>query len=115
VFFAVSNLFVGPVLILVQPLVPGFGTLVTVTVTSIAAGLGVTAGGPAMAVWGGPARRRMRGMLLAALGLAAGAFVTGPARPGRAGPAGVRVVVSRPTAPCPAWRTGSGCCRNGSP
>ena len=76
-FFATVNLFLGPLFILTQPLALGFGTLATVTKVSIAAGLGVTTGGLLMAVWGGPARRRMAGMLGAALALAATCVVTG--------------------------------------
>ncbi|WP_233604661.1 non-ribosomal peptide synthetase/MFS transporter [Micromonospora sp. HM5-17] len=77
VFFAVTNVFLGPLLIMVQPLVLGFATLSTVAGVSVAAGLGATVGGLAMALWGGPVRHRMRGMLTAALGLAVACLVAG--------------------------------------
>ncbi len=76
-FFAITNLFVGPALMMVQPLVLGFGTLSTVTLVAIVAGAGVTTSGVIMAVWGGPAQHRMRGILLSALGMAAGCLVIG--------------------------------------
>jgi hypothetical protein len=44
---------------------------------SLAAGVGATLGGLAMAFWGGPPRRRMRGMLLCTLALAAFCLFTG--------------------------------------
>ena len=40
---------------------------------ALAAGVGATLGGLAMVFWGGPPRRRMRGMLLCTLALAASA------------------------------------------
>jgi hypothetical protein len=44
---------------------------------ALAAGVGATLGGLAMAFWGGPRRRRMRGMLLCTLALSAFCLVTG--------------------------------------
>jgi MFS family permease len=79
-FFATLNVFLGPLLILIQPLVLGFAPLPAVTRVSIAAGLGITLGGITMAVWGGPPRRRMLGMLCAALSLSVAGAAVG-ARP----------------------------------
>ncbi|WP_327000301.1 amino acid adenylation domain-containing protein [Dactylosporangium sp. NBC_01737] len=76
-FFAVSNLFLGPVIILVQPLVLSFADLRAVTHVAVAGGAGVVAGGLLMAVWGGPARRKMRGVLCSALTFAAFAALAG--------------------------------------
>ncbi|WP_433073282.1 non-ribosomal peptide synthetase/MFS transporter [Dactylosporangium sp. CA-052675] len=79
-FFAVSNLFLGPVLVLVQPLVLSVGGLRAVTQVAVAGGAGVVAGGLLMTLWGGPARRRMRGVLLSALTFAAFAALAGVSR-----------------------------------
>jgi amino acid adenylation domain-containing protein len=76
-FFAAFNIFLGPLFIMVQPLVLGFGTLSTVTRVAIAAALGGTAGGLLMALWGGPAHRRMRGMLSFAAVICVASLVTG--------------------------------------
>lgn len=76
-FFAVSNLFLGPLLILLQPLVLGFGTMRSVTEVAVAGGVGTIAGGVVMALWGGPVRRKMLGVLGAAAALAIGAGVAG--------------------------------------
>ncbi|MGW1975601.1 amino acid adenylation domain-containing protein [Streptomyces sp. NPDC001889] len=64
VFFAVLNLFLPVLFQLVSPLVLGFSSLASVATVSLAGGAGALAGGLAMGVWGGPRRRRMRGMLL---------------------------------------------------
>jgi hypothetical protein len=76
-FFAVSNLFLGPVIILVQPLVLSFADLRAVTHVAVAGGAGVITGGIIMAVWGGPARRKMLGVLCSALTFAAFAALAG--------------------------------------
>jgi amino acid adenylation domain-containing protein len=76
-FFAVTNLLLGPLLILFQPLVLGFTDLGDVARVSLAGGVGIAAGGALMAVWGGPKQRRMTGVLLAFLVLAACCAVTG--------------------------------------
>jgi MFS family permease len=76
-FFAVLNIFLSPLFVLVTPLVLSFGTLGTAARTAIAAGIGTTLGGLAMGFWGGPTRRRLRGVLLATLGLAGFCAVTG--------------------------------------
>jgi hypothetical protein len=79
-FFASTNIFLGPLFILIQPLVLGFGPLSAVTTVAVAGGLGVIVGGLIMALWGGPARRRMRGVLCSALALT-GAFALTGLRP----------------------------------
>jgi hypothetical protein len=54
-----------------------FATLSEVGTVSFLSGLGVTIGGLAMSMWGGPRHLRMRGVLLSTLALAALCFVTG--------------------------------------
>ncbi|GAA2097029.1 hypothetical protein GCM10009759_26790 [Kitasatospora saccharophila] len=76
-FFAGTNLLVGPLFIFFQPLVLGFGSLSDVARVSLAGGFGIVLGGTLMAVWGGPSRHRMRGVLGAFLLMAAGCLVTG--------------------------------------
>ncbi|MER7577014.1 amino acid adenylation domain-containing protein [Streptomyces sp. NPDC126514] len=76
-FFAVTNLLLGPLLILFQPLVLGFTGLGDVARVSLAGGVGIAAGGALMAFWGGPKQRRMTGVLLAFLVLAGCCAVTG--------------------------------------
>ncbi len=76
-FFAGLNLFLFPLLYLISPLVLGFASLNDVATVAITGGLGGAAGGVIMLVWGGPRRARMRGVLLATFGIAAGAVVIG--------------------------------------
>jgi MFS family permease len=76
-FSAMINVFLGPALILVPPLVLGFGTLTQVGQVSFAEATGALAGGLLFTLWGGPARRRMHGLLLATFALAACCLVTG--------------------------------------
>jgi amino acid adenylation domain-containing protein len=76
-FFASTNVFLGPMFILIQPLVLGFGPLSAVSAVAVAGGLGVIAGGMVMALWGGPARRRMFGVLCSALALTGACALTG--------------------------------------
>ena len=76
-FFASINIFLGPALILVQPLVLGFGTERTVTQVAVAGGLGTITGAVIMALWGGPARRKMRGVLACATGFGLAAAFAG--------------------------------------
>ncbi|MBO3750156.1 amino acid adenylation domain-containing protein [Streptosporangiaceae bacterium NEAU-GS5] len=75
-FSAMINVFLGPALILVSPLVLGFGTLTQVGQVSFAEAIGALIGGVVFTIWGGPARR-MRGLLLATFALAACCMVTG--------------------------------------
>ncbi|GAA3269238.1 amino acid adenylation domain-containing protein [Dactylosporangium vinaceum] len=70
VFFAVLNLFMTPLFLLISPLVLSFADLGAVARVSMAGGLGAVAGGLLMSFWGGPRRHRVRGMLLVVLGLA---------------------------------------------
>ncbi|MEU8380800.1 amino acid adenylation domain-containing protein [Streptosporangium sp. NPDC048865] len=77
VFFAVLNIFLSPLLLLVSPLVLSFATLADVSRVSVVSGLGVLLGGLTMALWGGPAKHRFRGVLAATLAMAAGSVVVG--------------------------------------
>ncbi|MEU3603267.1 amino acid adenylation domain-containing protein [Streptomyces sp. NPDC006798] len=77
IFFALLNLFLPVLFQLVSPLVLGFSTLGSVASVSLAGGLGAVVGGLAMGFWGGPRRRRMRGMLLVIPVLALFCMITG--------------------------------------
>ncbi|GAA3804735.1 hypothetical protein GCM10022226_25780 [Sphaerisporangium flaviroseum] len=77
VFFAVLNIFLSPLFLMISPLVLSFATLADVGRVAFAGGLGVLLGGLAMTVWGGPRRRRLRGVLLATLALSVFCLVTG--------------------------------------
>jgi hypothetical protein len=76
-FFAVLNIFLSPLFLLISPLVLATGTLTDVGHVAFAGGLGAFTGGLAMTVWGGPRRRRMRGVLMCTLVLAVFCLVTG--------------------------------------
>ncbi|MDF5754047.1 non-ribosomal peptide synthetase/MFS transporter [Spongiactinospora sp. TRM90649] len=76
-FFALFNLLLSPLFLLLTPLVLAFATLQDVGRVSFAGGLGALLGGLTVAVWGGPRRMRMRGMLLAGLALAVFCLATG--------------------------------------
>ncbi|MFC7644139.1 MFS transporter [Streptosporangium lutulentum] len=76
-FFAVLNVFLSPLFLLVSPLVLGFATLEDVGRIAFAGGLGVFLGGLAMTVWGGPRRRRLRGVMLSTLLLSVFCLITG--------------------------------------
>ncbi|WP_055589551.1 non-ribosomal peptide synthetase/MFS transporter [Streptacidiphilus griseoplanus] len=71
-FFAVLNVFLSPLLLLVSPLVLSFGTLADVGRVSVVTGLGVMIGGTTMALWGGPRSRRFHGVLVTTVCMAAG-------------------------------------------
>ena len=77
IFFAVLNLFMTPLFLLLSPLVLSFSDLDAVARTSMAGGLGALLGGLVMSVWGGPRHARVRGMLLVVLGLALFSAVPG--------------------------------------
>ncbi|MEU5402893.1 amino acid adenylation domain-containing protein [Streptomyces sp. NPDC005963] len=77
IFFAVLNLFLPVLFQLVSPLVLGFSSLGSVAAVSLAGGAGAVVGGLAMGIWGGPRRRRMRGMLLVVPVLALFCVLTG--------------------------------------
>jgi hypothetical protein len=76
-FFAVLNIFLSPLFLMISPLVLSHGTMADVARVAVAGGFGVLTGGAVMAVWGGPRRQRMRGVLLATLALALFCVVTG--------------------------------------
>jgi hypothetical protein len=76
-FFALLNVFLSPLILLITPLVLTFATLVDVGRVAFAGGLGLVAGGLTMTVWGGPRRRRMRGVLGATLVLGLFCLITG--------------------------------------
>ncbi|MFI5906735.1 amino acid adenylation domain-containing protein [Dactylosporangium sp. NPDC051541] len=76
-FFAVLNLFMTPLFLLLSPLVLSFADLEAVARVSMAGGLGAIAGGLLMSFWGGPRRHRVRGMLLVVLGLAVSSALPG--------------------------------------
>ncbi|MEV4102645.1 amino acid adenylation domain-containing protein [Nonomuraea sp. NPDC049649] len=69
VYFAVLNVFLSPLFLMISPLVLSFATLQDVGRVSLAGGIGVLAGGALMAVWGGPSRRRLHGVLMFTLAL----------------------------------------------
>ncbi|MFI5911931.1 amino acid adenylation domain-containing protein [Dactylosporangium sp. NPDC051541] len=74
-FFAAFNLFLAPLFLLLSPLVLAFAPLSSVARVSLAGGAGAVLGGLVMTVWGGPAHRRMRGMLLTTFAFAAGGLI----------------------------------------
>ncbi|MET8338443.1 non-ribosomal peptide synthetase/MFS transporter [Streptosporangium canum] len=77
VFFALFNLVLSPVFLLFSPLTLSFGTLADAGYVALLGGAGAVTGGLVMSVWGGPAHRRMHGVLLGTLALAACCLVTG--------------------------------------
>ncbi|WP_424533869.1 amino acid adenylation domain-containing protein [Sphaerisporangium viridialbum] len=77
VFFAVLNIFLSPLFLMISPLVLSSGTLADVGRVAFAGGLGAFLGGLAMTVWGGPRKKRLRGVLLSTLALAVFCLVTG--------------------------------------
>ena len=76
-FFVALNGFLAAVLVLVSPLVLTIGTLADAGRVGTFAAVGGLAAGLVMAVWGGPRRMRMRGMLLSVVAFAASAAVVG--------------------------------------
>ncbi|MEV0151285.1 MULTISPECIES: amino acid adenylation domain-containing protein [unclassified Nonomuraea] len=77
VYFAVLNIFLSPLFLLISPLVLSFGTLTDVGRISFVSGLGVFVAGLTMTAWGGPSRGRMRAVLWCTLALAVFCLVTG--------------------------------------
>jgi hypothetical protein len=77
IFFAVLNVLLAPLFLLIPPLVLAVGTLTDVGWVLLGSGLAGVLGGLVVTVWGGPPRRRMRGVLLCTLCLAAFALVIG--------------------------------------
>jgi amino acid adenylation domain-containing protein len=76
-FFVATNLFLAIVLVLVSPLVLTIGDVHDAARVATAATAGAVVAGLVMALWGGPVRWRMRGMLLSALGYGLSATVVG--------------------------------------
>ncbi|MFC7585041.1 MFS transporter [Nonomuraea antimicrobica] len=76
-YFAALNVFLSPLFLMVSPLVLSFSDLDGVARVAFLSGLGAFLGGLAMAVWGGPRRSRMRGVLLGTLVLAVFCLATG--------------------------------------
>ncbi|MBT8227567.1 MAG: amino acid adenylation domain-containing protein [Dactylosporangium sp.] len=76
-FFAVLNVFLSPLLLLLSPLTLSFAELDSVARVSMAAGAGGVLGGLTMSFWGGPRQARTRGLLWMVLLLAACSAVPG--------------------------------------
>ncbi|MBO0871382.1 MAG: MFS transporter, partial [Micromonosporaceae bacterium] len=76
-YFALGNVFLAPALVLTAPLVLSFGTPVELARVALAEAVGGICGGILLAVWGGPRRRRILGVLVANLGTATGCLVMG--------------------------------------
>ncbi|MDM4722013.1 amino acid adenylation domain-containing protein [Micromonospora sp. WMMA1363] len=77
IFFALLNVLLSPLFLLIPPLVLGTGRLADIGWILLGAGLAGMLGGLVIRAWGGPPRRRMRGVLLWTLCLAAFSLVTG--------------------------------------
>ena len=76
-YFAGVNLFLGPMFVMLSPLVLSFSSLHAAGVVAVVAGAGAITGGITMGLWGGPTRRRLHGVtvtvtLLAVAGLLIG-------------------------------------------
>ncbi|MGW7446278.1 amino acid adenylation domain-containing protein [Kitasatospora sp. NPDC054795] len=76
-YFAVLNVFLSPLFLLTTPLVLSFAPLSAAGWVSTAAGLGAVLGGITLVAWGGPRRRKLRGVLLATLAVAGACLLTG--------------------------------------
>ncbi|GAA4184492.1 hypothetical protein GCM10022252_13500 [Streptosporangium oxazolinicum] len=77
IYFATLNVMLAALLLSITPLVLSFSTLTVAGQISFVGGLGGALGGLVIALWGGPRRRRMRGVMLATLGLSVFAVITG--------------------------------------
>jgi hypothetical protein len=75
--FALLNIFLSPLFLLISPLVLSFAPLSTVGKVAFVGGLGSVLGGLTMTIWGGPRHQRMRGVLVSAAALAACCSVVG--------------------------------------
>ena len=64
-FFAGVNLFLAPMFVMISPLVLSFASLQAAGAVAVAAGAGAIIGGVVMSLWGGPTRRRLRGVIAA--------------------------------------------------
>ncbi|WP_395106412.1 MFS transporter [Actinomadura sp. SCN-SB] len=67
VYFFVLNAFLAAAFVLISPLALASGDLADAGWIAMIAGIGATVGGGLMALWGGPRRRRMYGMLVGSL------------------------------------------------
>jgi MFS family permease len=76
-YFFVLNVLLGAVFVLISPLALSVGDLADAGWIAMVAGIGATVGGAVMALWGGPRRRRMTGMLLCTLCFAVFCALTG--------------------------------------
>ncbi|WBB76878.1 amino acid adenylation domain-containing protein [Micromonospora sp. WMMD1128] len=76
-YFALGNIFLAPALVLTAPLVLSFGSPTQVAQVALAEAVGAVLGGVLMALWGGPRRRRMIGVLIGNLGTATGCVLIG--------------------------------------
>ncbi|MFC6021360.1 amino acid adenylation domain-containing protein [Plantactinospora solaniradicis] len=76
-FFVGLNAPLAAVLVLVSPLVLVVGSTADAARVAMVSAAGAVAGGLVLALWGGPKRHRMRGLLWAAAGVAASAAVAG--------------------------------------
>ncbi|BCJ37378.1 hypothetical protein Athai_48810 [Actinocatenispora thailandica] len=74
--FALFNLFLAAPMMLISPLVLSFGDIGTVGRVSFASAIGGVLGALLMTAWGGPSKRRMRGVQVAMLLLAVSCVVT---------------------------------------
>ncbi|MFI6300014.1 amino acid adenylation domain-containing protein [Nonomuraea sp. NPDC050790] len=79
-FFALLAIVLSPVFMLYSPLVLSFAGLPEVGTVALCGGAGAAVGGLAMSLWGGPRRRRMIGMLLLTLVIAASCVLVGLTR-----------------------------------
>ncbi|MEH1015835.1 amino acid adenylation domain-containing protein [Micromonospora sp. CPCC 206060] len=76
-YFALLNILLAPLLMSLMPLSLSFGDMSTAGTVSFIGGGGAALGGLIVAFWGGPARRRVRGMLLVSLLFGVFGAVTG--------------------------------------
>lgn len=77
IFFVVFDVFSAPLLLAIPPLVLATGSVADLGWVLLASASAGVLGGLAMAVWGGPPRRRMRSVLLCTLLLAGFVLLTG--------------------------------------
>jgi len=73
-YFALVNLFLAPLISLVNPLVLALASLSEVAVVAAVAGVAGIVGGIAMSIWGGPRHRRMDAVRIMSVALAICAF-----------------------------------------
>ncbi len=76
-YMGLLNVFLSALILLIFPLVLSFGSLSTLGTVSFIGGAGAALGGLAMALWGGPKRRRMYGMLVSGVLLGGFGMVAG--------------------------------------